>query len=103
MPAVIVVVNNDGGAIFDLLPVDPKHREKLYQMPHGFHFEGACAMFGLQYLSPTTTIEFTNRIDDHLQNGSGTLLIEVVVEPGQAMLDLASIRSTLAQTLHETN
>jgi 2-succinyl-5-enolpyruvyl-6-hydroxy-3-cyclohexene-1-carboxylate synthase len=102
-PAIIVVINNDGGAIFDLLPVDPLHREKLYQMPHGFHFKGACAMFGLHYESPSSINVFNNLLDNHLHSGTGTLVIEAVVEPGKAMRDLALIKSTLAQSLHETD
>ncbi|MCC4821354.1 2-succinyl-5-enolpyruvyl-6-hydroxy-3-cyclohexene-1-carboxylic-acid synthase, partial [Vibrio lentus] len=46
-PMVLVVTNNDGGAIFDLLPVPEQQKQSLYQMPHGFSFEHAAAQFQL--------------------------------------------------------
>ncbi|MBM7036643.1 2-succinyl-5-enolpyruvyl-6-hydroxy-3-cyclohexene-1-carboxylic-acid synthase [Vibrio ulleungensis] len=102
-PSVIVVVNNDGGAIFDMLPVDPVHREKLYQMPHGLQFNMAAKMFGLDYAKPKTVQSLLARIEQHLDTGSGALLIEAMVEPGQAKQHIATLKNTLAQTLHESN
>ncbi|ORT50283.1 hypothetical protein ST37_10380 [Vibrio sp. qd031] len=102
-PLVIVVVNNDGGAIFDMLPVDPDHREKLYQMPHGFQFKMAAQMFGLDYAMPKTVQSLLARMEQHLKTGSGALLIEAVVEPGQAKQHIATLKNSLAQTLHETD
>lgn len=83
-PLVIVVINNDGGAIFDLLPVPQQQREALYQMPHGLQFEFAAKQFGLAYQKPETLAAYQAAIDEHLKEGQGTLLIEVVTPPQQA-------------------
>jgi 2-succinyl-5-enolpyruvyl-6-hydroxy-3-cyclohexene-1-carboxylate synthase len=66
-PSVIVVMNNDGGAIFDLLPVPEQEKEALYRMPHGFSFEHAAAMFGLDYAKPTTLTDAITLIRSSLQ------------------------------------
>ena len=60
LPVVIVVLNNDGGAIFSFLPV-ASHKEffePYFGTPQGVSFEGAAKMFGLAYELPSTTEEF---------------------------------------------
>ncbi|MGI2873311.1 2-succinyl-5-enolpyruvyl-6-hydroxy-3-cyclohexene-1-carboxylic-acid synthase [Vibrio fluvialis] len=83
-PLVIVVANNDGGAIFDLLPVPAQQREALYQMPHGMQFEHAASQFGLRYARPETLAAYQSLVDDHLTQGCGTLLLEIITPPQQA-------------------
>jgi len=83
-PMVIVVCNNDGGAIFDLLPVPQTKREALYQMPHGMNFEYAAQQFGLSYCRPETLTAYQMAVEEHLSTGDGTLLLEVVTPPQQA-------------------
>ena len=56
MPVVVVVLNNDGGAIFSFLPV-ARHEEffePYFGTPQGVSFEGAAKMFGLAYDLPRT-------------------------------------------------
>lgn len=76
-PCVIVVANNDGGAIFDMLPVPQQQKQQCYQMPHGYHFEHAAAQFGLHYVNPETAEQLQSKLSAHLKAGKGTLLIEV--------------------------
>ena len=60
MPVVVVVLNNDGGAIFSFLPV-ARHEaffEPYFGTPQGVSFEGAAKMFGLEYDLPRTAGEF---------------------------------------------
>ena len=49
-PIVVVIINNQGGHIFDQLPIRrSQHFEQYFATPHGFHFEHAANMFDLPY------------------------------------------------------
>ncbi|MFT5879998.1 MAG: 2-succinyl-5-enolpyruvyl-6-hydroxy-3-cyclohexene-1-carboxylate synthase [Moritella sp.] len=95
-PSVIVVMNNDGGAIFDLLPVPEQEKEALYRMPHGFSFEHAAAMFGLDYAKPTTLTDAITLIRSGLLPARSllptrTLLIEIKTPAGEASTQLKTL------------
>lgn len=66
-PCVVVVLNNDGGGIFDMLPVPEQQKERLYRMPHGYEFSHAAAMFGLEYYRPETLNEAITAIREGLK------------------------------------
>lgn len=91
---IIVALNNDGGAIFNMLPVPEKNhvKQNFYQMPHGLQFEHAARMFGLEYYAPTTLAQFSEHYQSCLagidkEAGEKTALkaslIEVIVPPEQ--------------------
>ncbi len=78
LPVVVVVLNNDGGAIFSFLPV-ARHREffePYFGTPQGLSFEHAAAMFGLGYERPSTTTEFVEAYRT-VCDRNGPALIEV--------------------------
>lgn len=83
-PVVIVVTNNDGGAIFDLLPVPDAQKQSLYQMPHGYDFASAAQQFKLGYCQPETLAHYQQVVNEHLASGKGALLVEVQTLPQQA-------------------
>lgn len=93
-PSVIVVLNNDGGAIFDMLPVDEQQKEQLYRMSHGLNFEHAAAMFGLDYAQPQTLADALSAIDHGLHpmtevtGKMRSLLVEIVTPAGEAAAQL---------------
>lgn len=99
-PVVIVVTNNDGGAIFDLLPVPEKQKQSLYQLPHGFDFRHAAAQFGLKYCQPETLPSYQSQIEHHFNHGSGALLVEVKTPPEQASTQLTQFMNLLRETLN---
>ncbi|SQI38982.1 2-succinyl-5-enolpyruvyl-6-hydroxy-3-cyclohexene-1-carboxylate synthase [Leminorella richardii] len=80
-PTVLVVVNNDGGSIFSLLPTPEAERERFYRMPHGLGFEHAAAMFGLGYAQPESWEALQKAVSTHWQQPNGTLLLELRVAP----------------------
>lgn len=98
-PMVIVVTNNDGGAIFDLLPVPEQQKQSLYQMPHGFSFEHAAAQFQLGYAAPETLNGYQTIIEQHFEQGQGTLLVEVKTPPEQAATLLKQFSAMLIEAL----
>ncbi|MCF7922063.1 MAG: 2-succinyl-5-enolpyruvyl-6-hydroxy-3-cyclohexene-1-carboxylic-acid synthase [Candidatus Marinimicrobia bacterium] len=59
-PIILVVMNNDGGGIFNFLPVSNQTDvfEPFFGTPHGLTLEHAAAMFKLNYSKPTTMDEF---------------------------------------------
>ncbi|OLQ90458.1 2-succinyl-5-enolpyruvyl-6-hydroxy-3-cyclohexene-1-carboxylic-acid synthase [Vibrio panuliri] len=94
-PCVIVVTNNDGGAIFDLLPVPQAQKQSLYQMPHGYDFAAAAQQFKLAYHLVTTLAEYQTRVEQHLTQGRGCLLVEVQTPPEQASQQIKAVIQNL--------
>ncbi|PID43011.1 MAG: 2-succinyl-5-enolpyruvyl-6-hydroxy-3-cyclohexene-1-carboxylic-acid synthase [Proteobacteria bacterium] len=84
-PVVIVVLNNDGGSIFNLLPVDslPEVKKTFFQCPHGLTFKGACAMFSIHYHQPRSLGEFAHRYQQAFEH-RGCTLIEINVPGDQS-------------------
>lgn len=97
-PLVILIINNDGGAIFDLLPVTSSCKEAFYQMPHGFDFSHAAAMFGLNYLAPKTLLAAKQACLEG-QSKSGTTLIELSVPSSGAGEHLQTLFHHIAHDL----
>lgn len=90
-PLVVVIINNDGGSIFHMLPV-PKEGdllERYYRQPHGLSFEYAAKMFGLGYFAPDSLDAFTAAYTQALQ--VGVTLIEVTVPHQQVADDLKAL------------
>ena len=53
-PFVLLLLNNDGGAIFSLLPgaAALPQLDHFFRLPHGLDFAHAAAQFGLNYRAP---------------------------------------------------
>ncbi|WEM41510.1 2-succinyl-5-enolpyruvyl-6-hydroxy-3-cyclohexene-1-carboxylic-acid synthase [Photobacterium sp. DA100] len=82
-PVVVVVTNNDGGAIFDLLPVPDAQKDSLYRMPHGLSFGHAAGMFGLKYASPATLADAKRAVQQGL-SVDGATLVEIKTPAGES-------------------
>lgn len=77
-PFIIIVLNNDGGSIFNLLPTSELSDIKttFFQCPHGFEFKGACDMFSINYNQPTSLAAFAETYKS-AQKHKGCTLIEI--------------------------
>ena len=74
-PLVLIVVNNNGGQIFSLLPTPVEERERFYCMPQNVHFDHAAAMFGLRYQRPQSWDEL-----DEVMNSAWHAPVSTIVE-----------------------
>ncbi|WDO01590.1 2-succinyl-5-enolpyruvyl-6-hydroxy-3-cyclohexene-1-carboxylic-acid synthase [Aeromonas allosaccharophila] len=94
-PLVVILLNNDGGSIFRMLPVPTEGEllESYYRLPHGLSFEHAAAMFGLAYRAPTTLPEFEHDYRAALKDG--VTLIEIRVPSEQVADDLKALGAAI--------
>ena len=95
-PFVLLVVNNNGGQIFSLLPTPPREREQFYLMPQNINFEHAAAMFSLKYQRPQSWAELDIALNSAWSK-PGATLIEVVVNDSDGA---QMLQNMLAQVSH---
>lgn len=96
-PFVIVILNNDGGNIFNLLPVpDERLRSDYYRLAHGLEFGYGAAMFGLAYNRVDDFESFNEAYQDAI-GYQGTSVIEVSITQHQASEQIASIATWVKQ------
>ncbi|MFZ7305181.1 2-succinyl-5-enolpyruvyl-6-hydroxy-3-cyclohexene-1-carboxylic-acid synthase [Avibacterium avium] len=73
-PTIIFVINNNGGAIFDMLPVDAEMKDKFYRMPHNLEFSHAASMFDLKYARPYTWADLSSVLKQAYFRREATLI-----------------------------
>ena len=68
---VLVLVNNDGGSIFTLLPgaAQSPALDAFFRLPHGLDFAHAAAQFGLRYRAPDNLEAFSHDYRQATQGG----------------------------------
>ncbi|MFT6985125.1 MAG: 2-succinyl-5-enolpyruvyl-6-hydroxy-3-cyclohexene-1-carboxylate synthase [Psychromonas sp.] len=92
-PFIIIVINNDGGAIFNLLPVPAQQKQQFYQLPHGLTFADTCKQFSINYYQPSRVDEFKSNYQKALKNEIS--LIEVCVKNDQTSEQLEYIKEQI--------
>lgn len=92
-PFIILVINNDGGAIFNLLPVPVQHKQEFYQLPHGLTFADTCKQFAIDYYQPKHLDEFKDNYQKALKKRGS--LIEICVENNQASKQLEQLKKQI--------
>ncbi|MGK9172129.1 2-succinyl-5-enolpyruvyl-6-hydroxy-3-cyclohexene-1-carboxylic-acid synthase [Yokenella regensburgei] len=95
-PFVLIVVNNNGGQIFSLLPTAPDEREAFYLMPQHVNFEHAAAMFGLKYHRPDSW-QALEEVFASAWGRPGTTLIELVVDGAEGAQTLQSLLAQVSR------
>ncbi|TEW53372.1 2-succinyl-5-enolpyruvyl-6-hydroxy-3-cyclohexene-1-carboxylic-acid synthase [Psychromonas sp. RZ22] len=93
-PFVIVLLNNDGGGIFNLLPVPAAHQQQFYQLPHGLNFQQICDQFSINYYQPKTFSEFQKQYQNAIikNKHNKVTLIEVCVDNQLTPIQLSKIK-----------
>ena len=99
--ATIIVINNDGGAIFSFLPQAdyPDVFEPYFGTPHGLTFRHTAALYGLGYQRAEDWSTFRQAVMESLTNG-GTTIIEV---PGDRAMNVAlhrQMEDAVAAAIH---
>nr|MBP8218909.1 2-succinyl-5-enolpyruvyl-6-hydroxy-3-cyclohexene-1-carboxylic-acid synthase [Aeromonas sp.] len=91
-PVVVVLLNNDGGGIFSLLPgaAPLPQLDACFRLGHGLDFAHAAAQFGLAYAAPTTLDDFSSAYRA-AQASAQSSLIECRVAAGQSASELAAL------------
>ncbi|MDU8924194.1 2-succinyl-5-enolpyruvyl-6-hydroxy-3-cyclohexene-1-carboxylic-acid synthase [Pasteurellaceae bacterium LIM206] len=79
-PTILFIINNNGGAIFNMLPVDNQVKTDLYRMPHHTEFSQAASMFDLKYARPYTWADLSSVLKQAYSRKE-TTLIEIKVSP----------------------
>ncbi len=96
VPFVVVILNNDGGRIFEQLPLadagEPEFR--FWTTPHGRHFDGVAALFGLAYARATTVASLEDALAKALARPACTI-VELVVPPQGARAQAARVASAV--------
>lgn len=77
-PTILFVINNNGGAIFDMLPVEPAAKEKYYRLSHNLEFSQVATMFGLEYLRPYTWADLSAKLKQAYVR-KGVTIVEIKV------------------------
>ncbi len=95
-PFVLIVVNNNGGQIFSLLPTPQAEREQFYLMPQNVHFDHAAAMFGLAYHRPASWAGLASALVGAWRTPQATL-IELVVDPQEGAQTLQQLLAQVSQ------
>ncbi|WP_318377900.1 2-succinyl-5-enolpyruvyl-6-hydroxy-3-cyclohexene-1-carboxylic-acid synthase [Enterobacter sp.] len=93
---VLIVVNNNGGQIFSLLPTPQSERERFYQMPQNVHFDHAAAMFGLAYHRPEDWQALEEALAGAWHTTQATL-IELVVNDTDGAQTLQQLLAQVSQ------
>ncbi|CAH6025306.1 2-succinyl-5-enolpyruvyl-6-hydroxy-3-cyclohexene-1-carboxylic-acid synthase [Citrobacter freundii] len=95
-PFVLIVVNNNGGQIFSLLPTPASERERFYLMPQNVHFEHAAAMFNLKYQRPENWEQLESALTNAWRTPAATVIELVVNETDGAQ----TLQQLLAKVSH---
>ncbi|MBI5149614.1 MAG: 2-succinyl-5-enolpyruvyl-6-hydroxy-3-cyclohexene-1-carboxylic-acid synthase [Candidatus Omnitrophica bacterium] len=101
-PLIIVALNNDGGGIFNFLPISQFRDgfEKFFGTPHGLTFQAAAEMFDLNYANPATKDDFIRAYQVALHSNTSTL-IEVTSDRKQNVALTKGLQERIRKVLGE--
>ena len=102
-PVVIVVLNNDGGGIFNFLPIARFKNgfEKFFGTPHGLTFASAADMFDLNYANPARAQDFVQAYKIAVQSRTSTI-IEVTSDRKQNVALIKGLQERIHKVIAPT-
>jgi 2-succinyl-5-enolpyruvyl-6-hydroxy-3-cyclohexene-1-carboxylate synthase len=99
-PMVVVVLNNDGGGIFRMLPI-ARHAdvfERCFTTPHGLRLAPVARALGIAADAPRTPAAFVAAVRAGLR-GKGLAVVEAVVDPRASEACRARVHAAAAAAL----
>lgn len=102
IPVTIVLLNNDGGGIFNRLPIrdfEPEFTE-WFLTPHGLDFAHTAALYGLDYMTVASQSDFREVFSASVTQNQATL-IDVKTDATRAEEHRQMIYSLLVQEFEE--
>jgi 2-succinyl-5-enolpyruvyl-6-hydroxy-3-cyclohexene-1-carboxylate synthase len=104
LPLTVVLINNDGGGIFEMLPIAEygEAYETYFGTPHGIDFAALCAAYGIAHSRPRDWADFRAQVRASLQaaqQGGGTRVIEVRTERRHNRVQHERVWQTVAARL----
>ena len=103
IPITIVLLNNNGGGIFNRLPIkdyDPEFTD-YFVTPHGLDFSHAAKLYGLDYVQVTQRDEFRTVFTESVTNRQSTI-IEVQTDAQHDLQRRAEIIEAVFQRIEES-
>ena len=99
-PLVIVALNNDGGGIFNFLPVAQFKNgfEKFFSTPHGLNFASAADMFDLNYANPARAEDLVQAYKIAVQSRTSTI-IEVTSDRKQNVAVVKGLQDRIRKAI----
>ena len=95
-PFILLIVNNNGGQIFSLLPTPADERERFYTMPQNVNFAHAAAMFSLSYKNPASWDELQEAVT-HAWRSPHATIIELTVSETDGAQTLQHLLAQVSQ------
>ena len=99
IPLAVVCINNDGGGIFEFLPI-AQHRERFEQLfttPHGLDLQGAAQLCGAGYFRATDA----RSLRTALQQPAGLRLIEARTDRSRNVAQHRELQQAVIDALGE--
>jgi 2-succinyl-5-enolpyruvyl-6-hydroxy-3-cyclohexene-1-carboxylate synthase len=96
---VLVAINNDGGRIFEQLPIagHPSVPLELWTTPHQMRLRGAAELYGIAYAEAADRVGLQRALEAAYA-GSGVTLVEVVVGADSALRSQRAVSAELEAT-----
>ncbi|MFQ3318778.1 MAG: 2-succinyl-5-enolpyruvyl-6-hydroxy-3-cyclohexene-1-carboxylate synthase [Natronomonas sp.] len=97
--ATIVCINNDGGGIFHVLPIEEHETfEEWFRTPHGLEFEHSADLYDLEFARVTDRETFRDRYAESVAS-DGTQVIEMVTDSERSHDDRRALQERVVESI----
>ncbi len=101
-PMIVLVINNQAGHIFDLLPIrESSHFEQFFATPHNYRFEDAAQMFGIEYRNVSDMEQLNESYTEALTREKSTV-IEIMTDRTKNLEVRRRIKSKIAKCSNQS-